>query len=212
MFYVYAYLRIDGSPYYIGKGTGKRAYQHLKSDTTHPPIDKSRIIFLETNLSEVGALALERRYIQWYGRKDTGTGILRNMTDGGEGSSGRIASESQREKQSRSMSGKPAWNKGVSPSEETLAKMSKSQIGKKYGPAAQERKDKISSALTGRERTKEHSLNISKSLKGRINFQSMKKVKIDDIIFDSINQACKFIGISDVLCAKDLIRINIQIT
>lgn len=49
------------------------------------PSDVSRIVFLETNLSNVGACALERRYIRWYGRKDTGVGILQNKTDGGDG-------------------------------------------------------------------------------------------------------------------------------
>lgn len=81
-FYVYAYLRQDGSPYYIGKGQGKRA---IKKHSISVPSDKSKIVFLECNLSDTGSLALERRYIRWYGRIDLGTGILRNQTDGGEG-------------------------------------------------------------------------------------------------------------------------------
>ena len=84
-YYTYAYLREDRTPYYIGKGTGNRIYS--KHRRLKPPKDKSRIIFLKQNLTEEEAFKHEIYMIAVFGRKDLGTGILRNLTDGGEGTS-----------------------------------------------------------------------------------------------------------------------------
>ena len=80
-YYTYAYLREDRTPYYIGKGTGKRIYS--KNKTIKPPKDKSRIIYLKQNLTEAEAFRHEIYMIDVFGRKDLGTGILHNLTDGG---------------------------------------------------------------------------------------------------------------------------------
>ena len=83
-FYVYAYLRHDGSPYYIGKGKDKRAWKKGK-DEIGKPIDISRIVILQENLSDDEAKEHEINLIKIYGRIDLGNGILRNKTDGGDG-------------------------------------------------------------------------------------------------------------------------------
>jgi hypothetical protein len=108
-YYVYAYLREDGSPYYIGKGKDKRAYI-CRGRPVKKPSDLSRIKMLATELDEKSAFSLEREYILKYGRKDIGTGILRNKTNGGEGTSGCSYSKEYKENMSRVM--KELFNSG----------------------------------------------------------------------------------------------------
>jgi hypothetical protein len=98
-FYTYAYLREDKTPYYIGKGQGRRLYKKRKGEIK-PPKDKSRIIFLKQNLTEEEAFRHEVYMISVFGRKDLGTGILHNRTNGGEGSSGLVHTEETRKKMS----------------------------------------------------------------------------------------------------------------
>jgi hypothetical protein len=95
-FYTYAYLREDRTPYYIGKGSGRRVYKRTKK-CIKPPKDKSKIIFLKQNLTEEEAFKHEKYMIAVFGRKDLGTGILYNKSDGGDGVSG-ISEETKRKK------------------------------------------------------------------------------------------------------------------
>jgi hypothetical protein len=122
-FYVYFYLRKDGTPYYVGKGSSNRAYR--KHKTFRPPKDKSRIVFPERDLDEFEAFRLEKFWIEFYGRKDLGTGILHNKTNGGEGTSGVIRNEEWIEKQRLSHLGVKVWNKGKKLSEDQIKNMKK---------------------------------------------------------------------------------------
>ena len=95
-FYTYAYLREDRTPYYIGKGCGKRAYRQLNHNVKTPP--KDRILILKNKITNEDAKKHEKYMIAVFGRKNNGTGILRNLTDGGEGVSGLKQTEQSREK------------------------------------------------------------------------------------------------------------------
>ena len=118
-FYTYAYLREDRTPYYIGKGQGRRISNRQKKDMKSPK-DKSRIILLKQNLTEEEEFRHEIYMIAVFGRKDLGTGILRNRTNGGEGISGCIPTEETRRKISKK-------NKGKKRTEEQKQKLREAQ-------------------------------------------------------------------------------------
>jgi hypothetical protein len=141
-YYVYKYLREDNTPYYFGKGTNGRAYSS-RHNVNVPP--KDRIIFVKENLTEEQAHQLEIELIAKYGRKDNGTGILRNLTDGGEGTSGYILSEDSKQK----IRDKRALQMTT---EETRKKMSESRKGKTH---TEETKRKIAEGAKGRKKSPE---------------------------------------------------------
>ena len=143
-FYVYAFLREDGTPYYIGKGTGNRAWSKSGRQVS-PPTD-SRIVILKETLTETEAFDEEKRLIQLHGRKDLGTGCLRNLTDGGEGASGCIRSQDTLDK----MSGENHHNYGKTGEQSPMYGKTGEQsprYGKKH---TQDTKDKMSEAKTGK--------------------------------------------------------------
>jgi hypothetical protein len=170
-YYTYAYLREDKTPYYIGKGKGDRIYS--KNRRINPPKDKSRIIYLKQNLTEEDAFKHEIYMIAVFGRKDLGTGILHNMTDGGDGASN--PSDKTRKKISEAHKGN-TYCLGKTLSEETRKKMSESGKGKIL---SEETKRKLSEIHKGKTLSEEHRRKISEFGKGRI-ISEETKLKISE--------------------------------
>lgn len=138
--YVYRHIRLDkNQPFYIGIGNKKdyaRAYEFKK--------DKRNIVWnriysktkieveiLFDNLTKFQASDKEKEFIKLYGRKDLNTGILCNMTDGGDGILNAIVSEETRQKLRIKNSGSNNGCYGISPSAETIEKRRKKLIGQK---------------------------------------------------------------------------------
>ena len=170
-YYTYAYLREDLSPYYVGKGRGHRAFTN---DRRNKPPCLDRIVLLRENMSEKQAFAHEIEMIKTWGRKDLGTGMLRNLTDGGDGTSGwRMSLEhkaklllanlgSKRGKEyCAKLSVRKMGNKyrlGSKLGYETIEKMRLANLGKKL---SNDHKAKLSLAHLGKKASDEHKAKIS---------------------------------------------------
>jgi hypothetical protein len=112
MFYVYVYydprpLKLN-QPVYVGKGTGDRDISHWSRGSHNKPfqdfishlkqrglVATSRRVF-ET-AKEEQAFVKEIELIELYGRRDIKTGTLFNRTDGGEGASGYVKNNIEKE-------------------------------------------------------------------------------------------------------------------
>lgn len=157
---LYMHVNPDNNQaFYIGIGEAGRAYstrsrnQHWRNIANKHGFN---VIIIHENLSWQNACELEQELIDYIGRRNIKTGILVNLTGGGEGtkglrwteesklnkskqlkeyftkhihhSKGKPRTEAQKLQHSLKMKGHQAWNKGVPMYEEAKKKISKRLI------------------------------------------------------------------------------------
>jgi hypothetical protein len=139
MAYLYRHIRLDkNEPFYIGIGSDSnynRAYE-IRKDRRNifwsriASKSKIEVEIMLDNLTWDEACDKEKQFIKLYGRKDLNTGILCNLTNGGDGTIGLIVSQKTKEKLKVRMQGKnnPMYNK--SHSKELIEQIRLKNIGK----------------------------------------------------------------------------------
>lgn len=137
----YENLMFEEEPFYVGKGFDRRWQAHfkesnLKRDPNKHKVNKIKkllglgykkedfVKIFESGLSEEEAVSKEREHISKIGRNDLNLGPLTNMTDGGDGVSGRIYTQEQRKALSLRMKGEKHPNFRRIFSKEELENMS----------------------------------------------------------------------------------------
>lgn len=174
-FYIYLHCKPDGTPFYVGKGHGRRCMEFTGRNNHHKNIiekyGKEKIIIIKINKdSEESALRSEIRMIKIL--RNAGF-ELANKSSGGESpNSGGKHTEEFKQKMS-------LRNLGRKHSKETCEKISQRLRGKKKTVAhraklsiiasnrSQETRAKISKANKGRAISEEWRLNLSKARKGK---------------------------------------------
>jgi hypothetical protein len=129
MFYTYAHTKPDGTIFYIGKGTGVRAWKK----TSRNPHWKNVVLKYKTYNVEILANwntekeALNHEILLISCFRDLGYKLV-NMTDGGEGTSGLKMTEEVKQKISKALKGAKNWAYGKPKSKKVKQKIKESNL------------------------------------------------------------------------------------
>jgi hypothetical protein len=177
---LYRHIRKDkNEPFYVGIGkTEKRAYQiHNRNKHWKNIADKGfDVQILFDDLSWEDACKKEIEFIKLYGRNDNGTGILCNMTDGGDGQLGNIHNLGKKRTDPEFKKRMSEIAKNRTYSEETREKMRLAKLGKKRPERTLEHRLKLSIVQKGKPKSEEAKKNMSLSHKNKKPWNYGKKL------------------------------------
>ena len=125
MFYTYLWRDASGTPFYIGKGTKRRAWNVTQRSAAFLAIHAAggcTVEIMDEFILESQAHEHEMLLIERYGRREFG-GLLVNRTDGGEGTTGIVFSDTHKARIS-------AGNRGKVRSPEARARVAAAKRGK----------------------------------------------------------------------------------
>lgn len=200
---VYRHRRNDNATvFYVGIGNKQRPYTKSKRSSYWKNIvDKSgySIEILAEDLSLDNAIELEILLIKEYGRKDISTGILCNLTDGGEGTSN--VTPEVRKRISEKRKGVRTLPIGYKRSEEHCLKLSLAKKGKqssfKGKTHTEEAKNTIKEKRALQVFSKESRLKQAKAISGINNPASKKVIDLkNNTIYNTIKEASISIGMN----------------
>jgi hypothetical protein len=201
---VYRHITKDNnSVFYVGMGNNSRPYTKTKRSSYWKNIVDKHGYYVEVlaeNLSFEDAIELEVFLISLYGRKDTKTGILCNLTDGGEGT--KNVTESVRKKISERRKGIRNLPLDYVRSKTHCENLSLAKKGKESCFKNKKHTDATKEIIKQKRAlqvfTKETLIKKSNAVKGGKNPAAVKVINIETKqIFNTMKEAAKSVNISD---------------
>jgi hypothetical protein len=175
-YYVYELINsLNGIPFYVGKGTGRRMYLHERQAVCNYTTKRSvhckilNVLALGGTIqykqivcdSEQDAINYEIKLIKQYGRRDNNTGVLHNLTDGGEGITRSVISSKQAAEKNRGRKRSAAAIENMKRAQWLNIERNLKIYGQKTKPGSQERRI---ATITGYKRSLETRLKIKQAL------------------------------------------------
>lgn len=210
IYYVYAHYKPeDATPFYIGKGSGRRLWdKQNRSEWWINIVNKYGFVAkkLIENLTHEDALKEEAKLIREYGRMDLGTGCLINLTDGMDGNA--KLSEQTKQKMSESAKGRK-WSQQQ---KDKFSKIKKQQLAK-YNPSIGRKHSDITKRKIGEKSkqkvfTDDYRKKLSRVTSGRNNPRATV-YKIEEKIFYTKSEAEKYFNMCFATIQKRFSVINL---